>query len=212
MRRNKAKHIRQQLLAEFCQKGTVLDLGFASRPNSSLKDAVGLDIALPKEKPINYRDMVKCNLNTDNMPFADETFDNIIAGEIIEHVENPSHLLREGNRVLKTGGRLIISTPQANDWWTTLYNWFFRRWAHDSNEVHLQNWTISDMTRLLKKNGFKIENIEGLFMKIPKLDIYIRVKKLLPLSWSIFYIAQKVSAPDTNVLTTVEGQKLSIAQ
>jgi ubiquinone/menaquinone biosynthesis C-methylase UbiE len=45
------------------------------------------------------------------IPVATETFDIVIASEIIEHVEDPRAFLREAIRPLKAGGTLIVTTP-----------------------------------------------------------------------------------------------------
>jgi 2-polyprenyl-3-methyl-5-hydroxy-6-metoxy-1,4-benzoquinol methylase len=45
------------------------------------------------------------------LPFADNSFDCIIAAEIIEHVSDPEKFVHELHRVVKPGGVLIISTP-----------------------------------------------------------------------------------------------------
>ncbi len=44
-------------------------------------------------------------------PFEDAAFDAAFCSDVIEHVADPQALLREISRVLKPGGRLIISTP-----------------------------------------------------------------------------------------------------
>jgi len=41
----------------------------------------------------------------------DETVDYVVAGELLEHMENPEGLIKELMRVLKVGGTLAISTP-----------------------------------------------------------------------------------------------------
>lgn len=187
--------------------GDVLDVGFAANPNVFLFGAVGVDICLPKEPVPNYREAVACNLNVSPLPFPDGRFDSVIAGDVIEHLENPSQFLRESNRVLKDGGRLIISTPQANDWWVTLHNLFFRRWVQDPDKgEHLQNWTFLDMTRLLKKNGFAVERIEGFVMRFPKIGLMIPVRRFPGLSWQVFYVAKKTGASDLRTLVHVDGE------
>lgn len=45
------------------------------------------------------------------MPFDDNFFDVIVAGEIIEHIYDTDFFLDEIKRLLKPGGQLIISTP-----------------------------------------------------------------------------------------------------
>lgn len=46
----------------------------------------------------------------DGLPAADGTYDNIIMGEILEHVERPDRLLDETYRVLRTGGTMYMTT------------------------------------------------------------------------------------------------------
>lgn len=40
-----------------------------------------------------------------------EEFDTVVSGEVIEHLENPTELLEEMDRLCKRGGRMILSTP-----------------------------------------------------------------------------------------------------
>lgn len=46
-----------------------------------------------------------------NLPFADNSFDLVIASEIIEHVVNPKNFVEELLRVTHTAGKLIVTTP-----------------------------------------------------------------------------------------------------
>jgi SAM-dependent methyltransferase len=45
------------------------------------------------------------------LPFRDGIFDAIVCKQVIEHIENPRHLLREFSRLMKRGRRLVISLP-----------------------------------------------------------------------------------------------------
>jgi len=51
------------------------------------------------------------DLNRQAVPWPDETFDVACSIEGIEHLENPHRFLREIHRVLRPGGRLILTTP-----------------------------------------------------------------------------------------------------
>jgi ubiquinone/menaquinone biosynthesis C-methylase UbiE len=46
-----------------------------------------------------------------NMGFDNEYFDYIVMGEVLEHLERPEDAIREGMRVLKSGGYLAVSVP-----------------------------------------------------------------------------------------------------
>jgi len=200
--------------AEYCGKASrILDIGFSANQNVFLKNAVGLDIRLPAQVAANYVASVAHNLNSGPMPFPDASFDALVAGDVIEHVENPSAFLRDASRVLVDGGRLVISTPQANDWWTTLHNWLFRRWINDPDQgEHLQNWTILDMQRLLRKNGFDILKIEGHRLRFMFVPFSLPVRHFPILSWQVFYVAVKRRSPNSEVLVKIDGQSLNVSQ
>ena len=52
------------------------------------------------------------DVESEPFPYADESFDVVLASEIIEHLHfNPFRLLRESFRVLKPKGRVVLSTP-----------------------------------------------------------------------------------------------------
>src|SRR5262249_21256625 len=54
------------------------------------------------------------NVETDEFPYADGTFDVVVFSEIIEHLAiNPVWTLAEIHRVLKPNGHLILTTPNA---------------------------------------------------------------------------------------------------
>lgn len=57
---------------------------------------------------------VKGNLN-ETLPFAPASFDWVICQEGIEHMPNQLHLFQELNRILRPGGRAIITTPNYSN-------------------------------------------------------------------------------------------------
>lgn len=99
------------------QPETVLDFGSGTGqllpslairfPKASLH---AIDIM---DRPIGLSSNVtwhRGDLNLD-APIGDNRFDLICAIEVIEHLENPRHMLRQIARILKPGGAAVLSTP-----------------------------------------------------------------------------------------------------
>lgn len=82
------------------------------------KEAVGIEIAPEAVAAIEKRGIKAYQLDIDeeSLPFDDAYFDVVYCGEIIEHLFNPDHLLREVHRILKPEGTCIISTPNLAGW------------------------------------------------------------------------------------------------
>ena len=190
--------------------GKCLDIGFAQKPNPFLSNVYGIDVQ-EVEKPVNYEKVFVVNLNKESLPFKEKEFDTVLVGDVIEHVENPSHILREINRVLKEKGKLILSTPHANHWWTTIHNWFLHPFINDPDVgEHLNNWTIMDMKRLLKLNGFMVKKLWGTECYIPFISINIPVKYFPRWGWIIIYEAQRVGEPVKVIYTNQKGNPIQV--
>lgn len=60
------------------------------------------------EMPSNV-EFVQCAVPP--LPFEDESFDYVVSFQVIEHIKRDKEFVREVYRVLKPGGRFIVSTP-----------------------------------------------------------------------------------------------------
>lgn len=58
----------------------------------------------------------QCNLE-EGIPYPDDSFDVVSAGEVIEHIYDPDRLLRETRRVLRPGGHVVLTTPNLQAWY-----------------------------------------------------------------------------------------------
>lgn len=85
-------------------RGTVLDLGAGLRPFADL--IPGQTIAL------DHRSRPDIDLIGDahHLPFGDESVDAIVCTEVFEHLLDPAAAAREMVRILKPGGRLVLTT------------------------------------------------------------------------------------------------------
>jgi SAM-dependent methyltransferase len=71
-------------------------------------DISGVDVALARKRGV---DAVVADVDNGHLPFEAATFDLVYAGEIIEHLYDPDHLLDEIGRLLTPGGVAILDTP-----------------------------------------------------------------------------------------------------
>ena len=70
---------------------------------------VGIDIGISKTFKGHF-----IQADAHFLPFRNEAFDTVVCYEVIEHVDSPRKVLKEIARVLKKGGRAIISTPNPH--------------------------------------------------------------------------------------------------
>ena len=83
----------------------------------------------------------------DRLPFAAETFDTVLATEVLEHVENVERAAAELFRVLRPGGHALITVPYLYPTHEAPYD--FRRFTH---------FGLAD---LLRRNGFEVLSLQA---------------------------------------------------
>jgi len=171
----------------------VLNIGCGTGPQAlSYKDnyeiMVGVDInidrlitSLKKAKIHNIKKFHPVNGNVEKLPVKNDSFDKILAIDIIEHVKNPEILCNEIYRVLKKDGLLLITFPAMHDKFTSLVSKIARLlrlrkkrekskgpWNPDD---HNQDYPVQEWIKLVENSGFKIEKCRASTM-FPPLHLY----------------------------------------
>jgi SAM-dependent methyltransferase len=80
------------------------------------------------------------------LPFPDEAFDAVVMKDLLEHVANPVAVVHEARRVLRTGGLVFASSPDA------------QRWVWD-DYTHRRPFTRKSFRLLFADAGFAVEHV-----------------------------------------------------
>lgn len=88
--------------------------------------------------------------------YDENFFDYITMNQVLEHIPDLFELFKGAYKILKSGGYLVISTPNSNGWGAK----FFRnRWINWHIPYHLHFLSKKSLSILAQKTGFEIENI-----------------------------------------------------
>jgi 2-polyprenyl-3-methyl-5-hydroxy-6-metoxy-1,4-benzoquinol methylase len=101
-------------------------------------------------------DWIEQDLNVP-LPGRDDTFDVVVAPEVIEHLENPRFMMREIFRILRPGGAAIVTTPNNESWRSLialLVRGHFTEFGESGYPAHITALVRKDFTRIFQEASF----------------------------------------------------------
>lgn len=142
---------RIKLILDSLKGDNVLDLGFIGNYpyelelhnllENKFKKVFGIDLRYTKVKNSIMGNII-------DLPIKSNSVDSILAGEIIEHVIETEKFLDECKRVLKSKGRLVLTTPNKVSYLNKIFKISFC-------EDHRKLFDKDELKKALKKAGFK---------------------------------------------------------
>jgi SAM-dependent methyltransferase len=105
-----------------------------------------------------------------DLPFADGVFDLACSFDMLEHVENDDLAIREIFRVLRPGGKCLVTVPAFKFLWS----------GQDVVALHKRRYSYGVLLRKIKAAGFRVRMISYFnFFLFPMIALVISLKKIL---------------------------------
>ena len=139
-------------------EGRILDVGCGAGArlhffHENGWQATGIDIG--EDAARHARETLGLNVITGDLlehRFDDASFDVVTMWEVLEHLTRPIDTLREIHRILRPGGELVLSTPNAD---SAPARWFRERWFSMDLPRHLCLFSPATARRALEDAGFE---------------------------------------------------------
>ena len=141
----------RKILEIGCSTGALMEL-----LNQQSANVYGIDVKSSWSEAYYYdpNKRVICDLQDEDIPlkFSLNSFDLIIAQEVIEHIKKPYDFLPKIWKLLKTDGKLFLTTPNLNGMTAIIKG---EKWCGIDMESHMLLYSQKSLDFLLYNCGFQ---------------------------------------------------------
>ncbi len=155
---------------ELCSPIKLLDIGcgsgflaklLKSRIPKLVVDGIDIsEVALKRAKE-QLNEYWQVNIDQEDLPLQSKSYDTAVCIEVLEHLYDPEHALKEMYRVLQPGGHAIITVPNLAYWRYRLNLMKGRVPLPAVDRRHLHQFDVSLFGQILLQAGFQIEEVLG---------------------------------------------------
>jgi SAM-dependent methyltransferase len=215
-------------------RGKVCDVGAAPFILSAMMKQAGYEVVAVDINPEEYGKILerfkipafRVDLERDNLPFRDESFDAVVFSEVLEHL-NPYyiyHTLSEIKRILKKNGVLILTTPNIAS--------LFRRLKlligkNPIYKYHVREYTLNEVREILEDSGFEVQELfyseiydlsllkpksEEELQKLVRVESFFDMLKFTVRNIALVNVARVVVYPLVKLVPQLRTQIVAIAQ
>ena len=143
-------------------EGPVLDVGCGSSRiiGALAAGSVCVDILMTKLRYARKFGKTLVQASGGALPFGDESFSCVVCSQVIEHVPADVPILDELCRVLKTGGRLVLGTPDYSRWeWVLMEKLYGFAAPGAYADEHITRYTRDGLAADFAARGFQVEDV-----------------------------------------------------
>jgi SAM-dependent methyltransferase len=201
-------------LSQFTSNMNVLDLGSATGGNTLHISSMGHRVTSVEFSSIGVtiqrnKGIVAVQADARNLPFTESSFDLIVCLDVLEHIVEDHLAASEIFRVLKPGGKFLISVPEDPHLWS----------AHDVAVNHVRRYSRDALVQLIATSGLRFDKTWSTLVYLRPLIILRRkfsnsssLKKMNPvLNFILWQICRfEIFLPKNNrkgVTLWIEGVK-----
>ncbi len=183
----------RQLFAGLPPGQKVLDVGCATggilAPLVGRHEIHGVDVSeslVQKATQLGLK-AVKHDVESGPMPFAEGSFDAVFCGEAIEHLVDTDWLMAELNRVLRIGGKLVLTYPNIRTALSVVMMLFLDMpplYSARYRAPHFRDFTLRTIKIVLRNHGFTLDKAIGSAFYLPRIGEFgSRLATFFP-SWA----------------------------
>ena len=158
----------RELLDIGCGSGYLAKLLKTRLPGLSV-DGIDISAAALERAKDHLGQWWQCNIDEVDLPVESNRYDTAVCVEVIEHLYDPDHALREIYRILRPDGCAVITVPNLAFWRfrVDLFRGRVPLPALDRRHLHQFNQPIFERT--LADAGFQVLATTGHSVRIPRL-------------------------------------------
>ncbi len=108
-------------------------------------DAAGVEFARGRGLNVHLGSLL-------SLGYKAEQFHAIVMNHVVEHLSDPIGVLQECHRILKSGGRLILATPNVG---SQFHLKFGKYWVHLDPPRHLYLFGVNTLTEIVRRSRFQ---------------------------------------------------------
>ncbi|HEX9866235.1 MAG TPA: methyltransferase domain-containing protein [Acidimicrobiia bacterium] len=170
--------------------GAVLDIGFAEKPNPFFAPSAhvtGVDL-VPSDPIPGYQRQIVGDF-TDCSELEGVEFDYVVAGEVIEHLEQPYDFLKAARERLGVGGVIKLSTPNPLGFPVLIYE-LMRSKGRFYAADHLFYFNPRWVVKMMRSVGFTDIQVRPVGLWLPGVPI---PWSPVSMSYQVIYAGRRAS-------------------